>query len=200
MKKTLLTVLAFLFVITFAKAQSGNKISYSIGPEFAIPLNTTSPTYGLARDYYLDGFGGSVKVEVPVTVDLHFTGSAGFVSYSSTNAPYVYSVLFLNVNGSYTAPSERGQPPPFKFIPVKAGLQYYYGQYLYISGEAGAAFGANSVATTSFIYSGGLGAIIPFDIHSGLDISARYERGFLSPGYDSPMSQLAIRVAYKFGF
>ncbi len=94
MKKTLLAVLAFLFVITFAKAQSGNKISYSIGPEFAIPFNTTSSTYGLARDYYLDGFGGSVKIEVPVTVDLHFTGSAGFVNYHSTNVePYSYSYL-----------------------------------------------------------------------------------------------------------
>ena len=200
MKKTLLAVLAFLFAITFAKAQSGNKISYSIGPEFAIPVNTTSNTYGLVRNSYQDGFGVNVKIEVPVTVDLHFTGSAGYVNYSSTNVPYSYYALFLNVNGSSTAPSEGGQPPPFKFIPVKAGLQYYYGQYFYISGEAGAAFGANSAATTSFIYSGGLGAAIPFDIHSGLDISARYERGFLSPNYDSPMSQLAIRLAYKFGF
>jgi len=194
MKKTLLSILAFLFVITFAKAQSGNKISYSIGPELAIPFNTTSNTYGLARDEYQDGIGGSVKIEAPITVDLHFTGSAGLVDYA-TNAHYLY---FLPVSSG--GQSEGVQPPPFKFIPVKAGLQYYYGQYLYISGEAGAAFGANSVSTTSFIYSGGLGAIIPFNAHNGLDISARYERGFLAPSYDSPMSQLAIRVAYKFGY
>ncbi|MFI5161617.1 MAG: hypothetical protein ACHQHN_10095 [Sphingobacteriales bacterium] len=194
MKKTLLSVLAFLFAITVTKAQTGNKISYSIGPEFAVPLNTTSSTSGLVRDYYQDGLGGSAKIEAPITTTLHFTGSAGFVDYP-TNTHYLY---YLPV--SYGSPSEGVQPPPFKFIPIKAGLQYYYDQYLYISGEAGVAFGANSVSTTSVIYSGGLGAVIPFNTKSGLNISARYERGFLSPNYDSPMSQVAIRLAYKFGF
>ncbi len=194
MRKTLLSIFACLFVITFAKAQAGNKISYSLGPELAIPFNTTSSTTGSARDYYQDGIGGSAKIEVSITVTLHFTGSAGFVDYP-TNAHYLY---FLPV--AYGTQSVGTQPPPFKFIPVKAGLQYYYDQYLYISGEAGAAFGANLVSTTSFIYSGGLGAAIPFNVHSGLDISARYERGFLAPSYDSPMSQLGIRLAYKFGF
>jgi hypothetical protein len=193
MKKTLLSLLAFLFVITLAKAQTANKTSYSIGPEFAIPFNTTSNS-GLARDYYQDGIGGSVKIEAPITVTLHFTGSAGFVDYP-TNAHYLY---YLPV--AYGSPSVGVQPPPFKFIPVKAGLQYYYDQYFYLSGEAGASFGANAVSTTSIIYSGGLGAVIPFNAHSGLDISARYERGFLSTNYDSPMSQLGIRLAYKFGF
>lgn len=192
MKKTLLS-LVFLFIITFANAQSGNKTSYSIGPELAIPFNTTSNS-GLARDYYQDGLGGSVKIEAPITATLHFTGSAGYVDYP-TNAHYLY-ILPLAYGGS----SADMQPPPFKFIPVKAGLQYYYDQYLYLSGEAGAAFGANAVSTTSIIYSGGLGAVIPFNTHSGLDISARYERGFLSTNYDSPMSQLGIRLAYKFGF
>jgi len=198
MKKTLLSVLAFLFVITFAKAQSGNKISYSIGPEFVIPLNTTSSTAGLARDYYQNGFGGSIKIEAPVTLTLHFTGSAGYVDYP-TNAHYLYALPAESPTPGF--PMGGGaQPPSFKFVPVKAGLQYYYDQYLYLSGEAGAAFGANTVSTTSFIYSGGLGAIIPFNTHSGLDVSARYERGFLSSNYDSPMSQVGFRVAYKFGF
>jgi hypothetical protein len=192
MKKTLLSLLAFLFVITFANAQTGNKISYSIGPEFTIPFNTTSYYYGSVRDEYQDGFGVSAKIETPITVTLHFTGSAGFVDYH-TNAHYLY---FNPVSSGGS--SSAVQAPPFKFIPVKAGLQYYYDQYLYISGETGAAFGANSASTTSVIYSGGLGAVIPFNGHSGLDISARYERGFLSPSYDSPMSQLEIRVAYKF--
>jgi hypothetical protein len=192
MKKTLLSAIAFLLVITFAQAQSGNKISYSIGPEFAIPFNTTSYYYGLARDKYQDGLGGSAKIEAPITTALHFTGSVGFVDYP-TNSHYLYFNP-LSSGGS----GEETQPPPFKFIPVKAGLNYYYDQYLYISGEVGTAFGANSVTTTSVIYSGGIGAVIPFNAHSGLDISARYERGFLSPDYDSPMSQLAIRLAYKF--
>jgi hypothetical protein len=194
MKKTLLSILAFLLVITFASAQSSNKISYSIGPEFTIPFNTNSYYYGLARNKYQDGFGGSIKIEAPITTTLHFTGSAGFVDYA-TNAHYLYYVPL-----AYGSSSAGIQPPPFQFIPVKAGLQYYYDQYLYISSEVGAAFGANSVSTTSVIYSGGLGAVIPFNLHSGLDISARYERGFLAPSYDSPMSQLGIRVAYKFGY
>src|SRR5579872_4994808 len=108
MKKTLLSVLAFLLITLFANAQTGNKISYSIGPEFTVPFNTTSYYYWSARDEYQDGIGGSAKIEAPITVTVHFTGSAGFVDYP-TNAHYLY---YLPVSSG--GQSEGTQPPPFK--------------------------------------------------------------------------------------
>ncbi len=195
MKKTLLSAFAFLLVITFAKAQSGNKASISIGPDFGIPINTTSYIYGESKDFYSNGFGISFKVETPITSSLHFTGSIGYVRYVS-NVHYANPLT----DSSFPGSASIVQAPAYEYVPIKVGLQYYYDKYFYISGETGAAIQATSVSTTSFIYSGGLGAVIPLDMHSGLDISARYERGFLSPNYDSPMSQVAIRVAYKFGF
>jgi hypothetical protein len=193
MKKIYLPVIAFLFLISFANAQSGNRIALSFGPDLGIPFNTTSNTYGLVRDYYQDGLGASVKAEVPVSLSLHFTGSAGFVYYH-TNSHYL--VLPLPLGGSNASV----QPPPYKFIPLKAGLQYYYAKYFYISVEAGAAIKGNSASLNSFIYSGGLGAIIPFNVHHGLDLGLRYERGFKIADYDSPMSQFGIRMAYRYSF
>ena len=193
MNKKTLSVLAFLLIGVLARAQSGNKTSISFGAEFAIPLNTISD-YGSVRDAYKDGVGGSVKVELPISSTMHFTGSAGYVYY-----PNQMRLLYLPTPEPIGTGAS-AVPPPFKFIPVKAGLQYYYDKYFYISGEAGAAFGANYASITSFIYSGGLGAVIPFNLHSRLDIGARYERGYEATYYDSPMSQVGFRLAYKYQF
>src|ERR1700761_8972032 len=127
MKKLALSLIAFVFIITGAKAQSGKGISLSVGPEFSIPFNTNSYYYGHVRDYYQDGIGGSAKIDIPLTSALHLTGSAGFVDYP-TNQHYLYLPLYLNINSA--GPAAAVQPPPSKFVTLKAGLQYYYSKYL----------------------------------------------------------------------
>ncbi|MGZ3763846.1 MAG: hypothetical protein ACXVB0_16325 [Mucilaginibacter sp.] len=199
MNKNIPAILVLFLISFFAKAQSGNKISISIGPELGIPLNTNNSSYGNVRYFYQDGNGGSVKVEWPVTSALHLTGAAGF-AYYPTNAHYLYVYPVAAASPFASTNGVLPQPPPYKFIPVKAGLQYYYDKCLYLSGEAGGAIKANSASMNSFIYSAGLGAVIPFDPHNGLDIGIRYERGFEITDYPSPMSQVAFRLAYKYSF
>ncbi|MDB5141722.1 MAG: hypothetical protein JWQ66_435 [Mucilaginibacter sp.] len=196
MKKNILPVLAFLLISAFARAQSGDKITLSLGLELGIPFNTSTYNYGDIRGYYKDGIGGSLRIELPVTKSLHFTASAGYISY-----PNVY---YLALTATETAPAGYVYPSDqlisntsYRFIPVKAGLQYYYSGYLYADAEAGAAIKSNSATKTSFIYSGGLGGVIPFNAVSGLDIGFRYERGYQVYVYPSPMSQFGIRLAYK---
>lgn len=194
MKKIYLSLFAFILIGVLAKAQSGKNISFSIGPEFDIPLPTTTANYGAIRDYYKDGIGGIIKAELPLNSTLHFTGSAGYVYYP-TNTHYVYSLEYPPV-GMSGFPNK--QPPSYYFVPVKIGLRYYYDKFWYIAGETGAAIKTNSTTSNSFIYAGQVGAIAPFNSHSGLDINVRYERGFEIVDYPSPMSQISIGIAYKF--
>jgi len=196
MKKNILPVLAFLLISVFTRAQSGNKITLSLGPELGIPFNTNTYNYGHIRDYYKDGIGASLKIELPVTTSLHFTASAGYIYYP--NVRYLVLDQTAASPGGYIYPGDQLiNNTPYKFIPVKAGLQYYYSKYLYADAEAGAAIKSNSESKTSFIYSGGLGGVIPFNAASGLDIGFRYERGYQAYVYPSPMSQFGIRLAYK---
>jgi hypothetical protein len=196
MKKIYLFIIACLCIIPCARAQSRNNISLSFGPELGIPFNTTTFDYGAVRDNYQDGVGGSVKVELPVATSLHLTGSAGYMYYP-TNEHFYFLGTTANLT-PYTTENDN-QPPSYKFIPLKAGLQYYYAKYFYLAGDAGAAIKANPAALTSFIYSGGLGALIPFNEHNGLNIDVRYERGFKIVDYPSAMSQIVFRLAYRFG-
>jgi hypothetical protein len=195
MKKNTLLFLALLLANLVTRAQSGNKITLSLGPEFTIPINTNSYDYGKIRDFYKDGIGGSFRAEFPLTSTLHFIASAGFLDYAS-NAQLIVPDITLYPTYIYN----QKQSTHYQFIPVKAGLQYYFAKCLYINGEAGAAIKLNYSSENSFIYSGGLGGVIPLSLQSGLDIGFRYERGYKIPYYPQAMSQIGIRVAYKYNF
>jgi hypothetical protein len=196
MKKNILPILALLLTSTIARAQSGDKTTLSLGAELGIPFNTNNYYYGYTRGYYKDGFGSSLKIEIPVITSLHFTASAGYVSYPSVR--YLALTATEALPAGYVYPADQlNSNTPYKFIPVKAGLQYYYARYLYADAEAGAAIKASSSSKTSFLYAGGLGAVIPFNALSGLDIGFRYERNYQIAVDPLPMSQFGIRVAYK---
>jgi hypothetical protein len=193
-----LLILMLVFICTITHAQSGKGISLSIGPEFSIPLNTTTYNYGSTRDYYQDGIGGNIKVELPITSTLHFTGSAGFIDYPSELKFLATPDVAPGPNGiDY---SSNGGLPPYQFIPIKAGLQYYYAKYFYVDAEAGGAIKTNNESLSSFIYDGGLGAIIPVDKHSDISLDVKYGRGIKIVYYPSAMSQISIGVAYKYSF
>ena len=197
MKKITLSIILAVFIASFAQAQSGNKISLSLGPDLNFPFNTGRNDNGSTRNYYQNGIGGPLKAELPVSSFLHITVSVGYVHYF-TNAHYLYiDPLAYVAGGSY---DNLPKPPPYPFMPIKAGLQYYYSKYMYINAEAGAAIKLNSASKNSFIYSGGLGGVIPFNAKSGLDIGVRYERGYEIVSYQYPMSQIGVRIAYKRSF
>jgi hypothetical protein len=181
---------------TLVKAQSGNKMSISIGPDVGIPFNTEHTYQVHTRDIYQDGLGGTMRAELPITAALHLTASVGYVVYHS-NVKYFYLTPWQGTINSSSAPAG---PPPYKYIPLKAGLRYYYSKYLYVAAEAGDAVKVQNQAVSSFIYSGGIGAAIPFGVHHGLDIGLRYESGYKNIDSDFKMAQLGIGFAYKYTF
>ena len=84
------------------------------------------------------------------------------------------------------------------FVPLKAGLKYYFNKSVYAEGEAGTAIETNAIETdytkkNSFAFSIGLGFIVPVGEKNGVDIGFRYEN------WSNKLSQTAIRIAYRFG-
>ena len=201
MKKSILLLPTLILISLFAKAQSGDKVAISLGPEFNIPFNTGTTPYGKTTDYYKDGYGGSIKIEVPIVHSLHFTGSAGFLYYRSA---YYFSLFYFdNMLAPTAAYNEQGNKiysAAYKYIPLKAGLQYYYSKCLYLGADAGEAIKVGPVSAKSFIYSGGLGGVIPINKHNGIDLSIRFERGYKNVDYNYAMSQFGFRLAYRFGW
>lgn len=196
--RKVLFLLLFVNLAVGATAQSGNKISLSIDGGFNIPLNTNNYYYGHIRDYYKNGLSTDIKLELPLIQALHFTASAGFAWY---NAQLHYIIVPDNYplpNGvSYT---QTGGITSYKYLPLKAGLRYYFIKYLYAGIEAGDAIKVNPYSLNSFIYAGEAGVAIPIDVHNSLGLGVQYARGFKSLYYPSAMSQLSVGVAYKFGW
>jgi hypothetical protein len=171
---------------TNVKAQSSEIPTVSIGPEFGIPFNTASDN--AVTRIYNAGFGASAKLDIPLSTPLHLTVTAGFITYTSPATLIAHNALGENYNVGVG---------PFSYVPVKAGLRYYYKTW-YAEGGAGLAVAANSNSTTSFIYTGGAGTLLPLTRYSSIDLGIRFERGYKNTDFSYPMGEVAIRAAYNF--
>ncbi|MBS1528361.1 MAG: hypothetical protein JST19_22130 [Bacteroidetes bacterium] len=200
MKKIYLTLSILFSVTLYAKAQSGKQISLSLGPELSIPLNTNTQANGHVRDYYQDGIGGNVKLEVLLDRVLNFVLSAGFVSYAGKGFLYAPNLgpYYTQINSSEPRGVDNSHTN-YTFIPATAGLRWYVDKLWYLGADAGIALKVYTNSTTSAIYGGGTGVIIPCSTRSSIDLGLRYARGYQIFYYPSPMSQLSISVAYRFG-
>lgn len=164
MKRLLL--LLFLFCISKAYAQTDITKAISGGFELAIPANSV----------YNVGTGFSIKGELPIVAPVSLSLTAGFT------AMFYKSNLF---NSSRT-------PGAAGFLPLKAGIKYYFDKGIYAEGEAGTAIETNYEKQSVFAFSIGPGFIVPAGEKSGVDISFRYE------DWANKLRQTAIRIAYRF--
>lgn len=199
MNKPFRIVLTFLFIAYsfIAHAQRGNQTSISIGTELDVPLNMGDYPYDGPDVHYHGGFGINVKLEKPISRTLHFTVNTGFV-YFETNPRYLYNDPATDYLPGYYYNEPYNNP--YVYIPLTAGLKYYCLKYFYVSAEAGSAFKTNNKTNTSFIYSGGAGAVVPIGPHHGLDFGLRYERGYKNIDYDHVLESIGVNVAYKYRF
>ena len=144
------------------------------------------------------GFGVNLKLEKPITETLHFTAAAGFV-FTASNPRYLYANPGYSGNSSNLF-YENDFHNLYAYLPVTAGLKYYWAKHFYVNAEAGSAFSINSRARTSFIYAGGAGAVVPIGPHHGIVFGLQFERGYKNIDYIHSISQLALSVAYKYRF
>ncbi len=165
-------------------AQTENKVALSLDAEASF-----------VSRHAIGGPGFSAKMELPLTPQLKFTLSAGYlVNYYGTRyiAPDVTAYC-----PTCNIPSGPVNSGPYEFIPLKAGVRYYYSRHLYLDAVAGDALAANMTAG-SFIYGGALGALVPFNRRNALDFSFAFERGYKYLDYSATIYEIALKIAYRY--
>jgi hypothetical protein len=162
-------IILIIFIISAISASAQNAITkaFSAGVELGIPSNSI----------YTIGLGVSAKGELPVSDKVAITITAG------------YSTFFYKSNLFQSSLT----PANAAFVPLKAGLKYYFNNGVYLEGEAGTAIETNYLKQDLFAFSIGPGFIIQTNNGHGIDLGFRYE------GWsNNHLRQTAIRAAYRF--
>jgi opacity protein-like surface antigen len=177
MNKILLTaVLAVAAFTASAQTESKARTRFSIGLEAGLPV-------GDAGDVFSFGIGGAAKAEIPVASKAFATISAGYTSLSySDDIKKLFKALGAEAD-------------PEGFVPVKAGLKYFFGKNFYGAGELGASFGTAKGAETAFAWAPGIGISYPVSSKNDIDAGVRYESWSKDGG---SIDQVGFHVALKF--
>lgn len=136
---------------------------------FGIGLNAGIPTETGGQF----AIGGDLRYQFNIDEQLSIPVTAGYTNLS-------YKFNDIKVNSGY--------------IPVKVGAKYFFdksGSGVYGLAELGAAFGTDTGAGTSFVYSPAVG----YSWANGLDLAAKYEglaKNSTTTGY------FGLRLAYGF--
>lgn len=137
-------------------------------PKFGIGLNVGIPT----TTGYSFAIGGDLRYQFDIDKQLSVPITAGYTNFS--------------LKDTYGGGS-------FGFIPVKAGLKYFFndsGAGAYGLAEAGAGFSTTSGGGTAFVYSPAVG----YAWSNGLDLGLKYE-GYSNNG---SIGYVGLRLAYGF--
>lgn len=153
-----------LFFSTNVNAQSS--------PKFGIGINVGVPT----SDAYNFAIGGDLRYQFDIDKQLSIPITAGYTRFLGKEIG--------NTGVNYA---------DFSYIPVKAGLKYFFndtGAGAYGLAEAGAGFSTRSGGGTAFVYSPAIG----YSWSNGLDLAAKYE-GISNNG---STGYVGLRLAYGF--
>lgn len=165
-----LILIIFVFCTIKATAQDTSPVAkvFSAGLELGIPANSI----------YSIGTGFSGKAEIPVSHQVCITITAGYTAF------FYKSNLYQSLL----------TPTPAGFVPIKAGIKYYFNPGIYIEGELGTIIETNYLKHDPFAFSVGPGFVIPINEKHSFDLGLRYENWS-----DNSLRQTAIRFAYRFG-
>ncbi|MHA4894764.1 hypothetical protein ACXZ1K_08435 [Pedobacter sp. PWIIR3] len=112
----------------------------------------------------------------------------------SKNLNYTISLAYLKFNGDGEFVNVKYREG---FVPIKVGLRYFFGEYLYGGGDAGVSLSSanGSGSGTSFAYAPTIGAAFPVSKSGSLDFGIRYEGWSRSTG---TRSFIGLRAGYNF--
>ncbi|WP_367868007.1 hypothetical protein [Pedobacter sp. WC2423] len=180
MKKIILAIIVVTVSILNTNAQqkeqeqkkNKNRITYSLGGDIGVPAGYVSTYSSLVA-------GASLQAEYPALKRIGITGNAGYLN-------------FIAKRGG------KGVP----FIPLLAGLKYYFTPLIYASGQAGISFyggrdhgdgqGGGS-GEKYFTYVPGVG----FKTSKHFDVLLKYETVYIGSSGRS-YSFAGARISYNF--
>ncbi|QKJ31651.1 hypothetical protein HQ865_18395 [Mucilaginibacter mali] len=169
-----------LFLLLAALAITANAQKKPAGNFFNLAIQGAMP---VSNNEYNFGIGISGQFEIPVSTDVHFTAGAGYISLQIKDS----FKKILSAAGDNS--SSHG------FIPVQIGIKYFLSQQFYAAAQTGAVLGSKSGTGTAFIYSPGLGCVIPVQNGNAFDIGVRYEGWAQS----NSLNFIGVHAAFKFG-
>ncbi len=146
-----------------AAARSANTSIFSIGLEGGIPVGENGKIYSSI-------IGGSLQYETKPDRDLGITLSGGYLNYT----------IKSRYGGGSTG-----------FVPLLAGVKYYFTPVAFFHAQLGAAIGTKTGQGTSFAYSPGIG----FKLSRNIDAEIKY-MGISNKG--GSINDVGARIAYNF--
>lgn len=164
-----------IFVTTNANAQTASEPTNPSRQKLGIGVNAGVPTNS-GSSFAL---GADLRYQVDLDRQLSIPITAGFTSIFNKD---------INIGGTTFKPDNSN------YIPVKAGLKYFFsdsGAGAYGLAEAGAAFWTAKGAGTAFVYSPAVG----YAWDNGLDLGVKYE-GLSQNGMNN--GYVGLRLAYGF--
>lgn len=169
----LLIFIGLKFDALAQKTPSPVRPHVSLGAEFAFPVDKEF------SNMFTVGFGGSGRLDIPVTAALYATASAGFISFYAKD----------RVNGTLLDMNNKS------YVPLKAGAKYYLSPIIYAQGEVGASIGVQKSSGASLILAPAIGAIFPITKKGFLNADIRFENWNRDMGN---LNHFALRAAYQF--
>lgn len=171
MKKTFLILLLSVMYFAgnaqtkgrYATTRSTKTSGFSIGLEAGLPVGQNGIPYSAV-------IGASLQYERMPASDIGITFSVGYLSY-----------IFKSSYGGGSV----------GFVPLLAGVKYYFTPGFFFHAQLGAAVGTRAVQGTSFAYSPGVG----FTVAPNLDAEIKYLGISNSAG---SINNVGVRIAYNF--
>ena len=170
MKKFLLALVLLSGAAFSSFAQSSSSTGkFSIGLEAGLPIGDIKDAGGKLF------IGGSLKYDQPIG-----------------------SYTFITLSAGYSTFRGKSGIRSFGFVPVKAGIKYFFTEGFFGEGQIGAAFstqggagGGNAIGGgTAIAYAPGFG----YNFNTNIEVGVRYEAWYK----DGTISQIGLRTAYKF--
>jgi hypothetical protein len=190
MKKLLFLIAIVCVTSLSASAQFYPSAKFNIGIDGGVPLGTVS-------NYYSGTAGISFQYQFPLGLSpVNVVLSTGYMGYFTDSGYGGY------YDGGYGGGAYYSGDVA-SFIPVEAGLKFYFNRHIFIEGDAGVSFNINSNTSyytgseTAFIYAPSVGYAMPVGFSkTSVELSLRYESRLET---DWGYNQLALRAAFCFG-
>ncbi|MES2827818.1 MAG: outer membrane beta-barrel protein [Bacteroidota bacterium] len=167
---SIVVVLCFMMASTAVRAQKSGP-SVGLGADFAFPQNN----FGNNASY---GVGPSILFQNGISKNLNYTINVAYLKFNGDG-------VFANVKYREA------------FVPIKAGLRYFFSEYIYGAGEAGISISSanGSGSGTAFAYAPTIGVEFPVSNRGSIDAGVRYEGWSRSNG---TRSFIGLRAGYNF--
>lgn len=152
-----------LFVLLLSGMYATSNAQVSLGLEAGLPVGENGKPYSSV-------LGGSLQYEIKPAHDMGITFSGGYLNY--------------NIKKEYGSGN-------VGFVPLLAGVKYYFTPSAFFHAQLGAAIGTASGQGTSFAYSPGIG----YKFSPKVDAELKYQ-GISNKG--GSLDNVGVRLAYNF--